>query len=812
MLRAKKIFIAIFLIGIVSVAIVVNAYIPNNRDTLKNPKPMEFEPMEFGDHEPFYENETFEYRYSNTTDVLFITDKRNNYTWKSGIDQETRASIDAKAKALRTTLNEQLKKDEISPEDAIQQFKDEIKPVSTMTDSYVNRANSMISVKYFDLDGTTPKEMRLVSADSRVAKQKEFSKDPSNPILKITYDFSAIKFDLRVTVLIKLSSKGFEIEIPDNMIQGNDQNRMAKIEIMPFFGATGGAVRYPDVQYTEFTYLNYNFNNNDLLEQIAMIDGYSFIPDGPGGLVRFQRNSQEFEVISIPVYGLNPTYSYGSYFHEPIIKFASVPVYGMSHGFQQNAYVAYATEGAEGMTIHSAPEGAENNVPFNYTFSEFLYNFEYDQAFNKSGDSYTTIRANRLHPNINVCFNFLHGDGLAEDYSADYIGMAKTYRDYVFAEKELKTYSYDEIPLRLDFLMADSQKSIFGSETIVVTNVHDTSVILEDIRSMGITNMNVGLLGYQSKGLTVGSINKVKWDSNIGKKKEFKSLISKEKALGTEISFMQNYFTINREQIGYVGVASKHVSGWYSETGNFLLPYIEFNGYLQPQKAYAFAKSQINTLRRQTGVEATSISGITDNILSNQNDSTLQGISHYEKLFNEFSDKVKINAVRPNVYLWDYIERYLNADAFNSQYLAVTDTVPFLSFILNGYVEVYADYSNFSFYDKPSMLRMIDYNMYPSFVLTQKSSHYLSRTNSNRYYSTEYSLYKDRIDEIYQTVNQSLSPVVHARWENRSVLENGVILNTYSNGISIVINYKNEPYTYLGREVKPLSSEVIHHG
>ena len=50
--------------------------------------------------------------------------------------------------------------------------------------------------------------------------------------------------------------------------------------------------------------------------------------------------------------------------------------------------------------------------------------------------------------------------------------------------------------------------------------------------------------------------------------------------------------------------------------------------------------------------------------------------------------------------------------------------------VLNGTMEVYAPYANFSFYAQTDMLRMIDYNISPSFVLTQKPSYLLGSTTS----------------------------------------------------------------------------------
>jgi hypothetical protein len=124
-------------------------------------------------------------------------------------------------------------------------------------------------------------------------------------------------------------------------------------------------------------------------------------------------------------------------------------------------------------------------------------------------------------------------------------------------------------------------------------------------------------------------------------------------------------------------------------------------------------------------------------------------------------------------------------------------------------MELYGPYSNFSFYTDADILRMVDYNIYPNFVLTEEPAYLLSDTNSSNYYSTEYELYVDLIDSIYDTVDDALSGVIGVNWINRVVVENGVILNSYENGVEILINYTDDEITYNGVVVKPLSYEVI---
>jgi hypothetical protein len=148
-------------------------------------------------------------------------------------------------------------------------------------------------------------------------------------------------------------------------------------------------------------------------------------------------------------------------------------------------------------------------------------------------------------------------------------------------------------------------------------------------------------------------------------------------------------------------------------------------------------------------------------------------------------------------------------DVFSSQYLIMTDTVPFLQIVLQNTMELYAVYSNFSFYTDADVLRMIDFNVWPSFALTESPSYVLTHTNSSDFYSTEYEVYRELIVSIYQRVNGALRQVIGADWENREVLSAGVVRNSYSNGVQILINYTEIAVTVGSVTIQPYSVVVL---
>ena len=808
MLKDKiKLMVVLALTLIITSTIVVYAtYIPNNRDTLTDPNPMVFEEFDFtSDYQELYKKGNFKYYYRKSTDCFFIEDKRNGYVWSTGINQLTaKQMLKNYDNAL---LEELLMYNNLTPEQEAEITREigekYLLPVSTMTDSYVYRANSTITVEYFDEVNATK---RVSSNNPKVTVK--FGKEANDKsIYKFSYDFTKV-IDLKIDVIVSFNEKGFDVQILDESIIGEAQKDMAAIELFPFMGAYGGEF----IAY-DFDEPMWEYENEDLLFRKELIDGYSVLPDGSGSLVRFKQNTQEFNSIDLAVYGDNLGVSQRQYTGASNYRNnanASLPMFGMVHGYNQNAFMAYATSGDRYMHILSVPYG-QNNVFYNWTYGKFFYNLLYFQVYNDKGNGNFKRLEERNHFNINMNYEFLEGDGKENGLSADYIGIANAYKEVIKDSFTNKKSTYNDVPIRIDFIMSDVEPAIVGYSDVIMTTADDVRDILTDLNESNITNINSGLYGYDEGGTTFHKLDKLKFNNNVGSKRDYKDLVNDYKELGIDISFIDDYYFINNEMYNLNGRAVKHYNGQYclyydQLSGN---DNIDIYNYLRSELAIKYSNKKLGKIIDKIDPSSYTINGISNHFVSHHKNSLDICIDNYISIYQNASSKTNINAERPNSYLWPYITRYLGAKAFSSQYTMETDSVPLISFILNDFMEIYAEYANFSFYDTESVLRMIDYNLLPSFVLTKESSHLLINTNSNEYFSTEYDIYKEKVLEVYEGVNSKLKEVYNADWLDRDVLAIGVVKNTYSNGKSVIINYTDEAYTYNGVKVNPMTCEVI---
>lgn len=146
-----------------------------------------------------------------------------------------------------------------------------------------------------------------------------------------------------------------------------------------------------------------------------------------------------------------------------------------------------------------------------------------------------------------------------------------------------------------------------------------------------------------------------------------------------------------------------------------------------------------------------------------------------------------------------------------SQFLYETDTVPFLQMVLSGYVELYAPYTNLSFYSQLDLLKMIDFNTCPTYLLTEKDNYALRNTASADLCSTAAREWVDSVAETYRTVSEVLGEVRGQVQLDRRVLETGLVENTYEEGV-VYVNYNETARSLPGGTTLPALSAVYLEG
>ena len=767
----------------------VAAFIPTNRDTRMPPGAFQFSEIDLYPFTFLGQFGDIRYYFRDDRDILAAICANGSFQWISGLNAPFGADIDNIINAAQTSvswgsLTEEERRRVAEPRE------------ERLNATWTGLANSLLTVEYYD----SLLNPQMISSASREGVTSTLAEAGAGHF-RLDIDFHRI--DLFIPVHIFLSETGITYHISHEEITGSGRYSMGAIVFTPFKGATGG-VR---------SHFNLETNTWEEPQRVPMIPGYAFIPDGSGALVRFQENTASINRFAGEVFGsdaaINPlSYEFGlsaimgrDRYH-PLM-----PVFGVTHGYNQQAFVAWASQGAEHMEIIMMPH--ENTTFYNFVYPRFLINRPIHQVYDMRGSGFFRLFNERLQYDITMEYRFLTGE------EANYAGMARAYRQNLIERGLLTPRSVEggQMPVRLDFIMSDVRNSVIGRTNVVTTTAQQVGDFVKEMQDLGISSINGGMFGAQNGGLTTGRPWQLNFNRNIGNRRAFRRLFNDMESIGADISFAQDFSIINTFQMNMPRNQAFHMN----RTGVIATKATEF---FLPVNLISFARAdrsaewllQHSRQAINAGAASVTASGMTYRLISHHGRRDAAGtIEAAEQLQESFRNvSVPVNAHTPNQFLWPYVKRFLQTPVFNNQFILFTDTVPFLQMVLHNTMELYAPYSNFSFYTKADMLRMIDYNVFPSFVLTHSPAHYLSNTNSLNFYSTEFEIYREIIAEVYSITAPILSYVKDLEWTNREVLAPGIILNSYEYGaVEVLINYTADVFTHRGETIPALSARLF---
>lgn len=635
-------------------------------------------------------------------------------------------------------------------------------------------ANSVAAIEYADDEDS-------VTSVGISGEQLSAVKRGDNSIL-FAAELSELGISFEFT--LTLTDDGLTFSIDDSSISEGEDNSLVSVSFLPYFGATVGSER----------------------------NGYIFIPDGCGALIRFKEPRSYLDGFSKRVfgsdYGIDSLSVINDLGANRVNAFSteeqtvSAPVFGMVHGVGQNAFLAVIDNGAEYAEINADPAGIITD--YNRVRADFIYRSEYEQPVSKKGSGVQAVQEERNKINPEISYYFLTGE------NADYVGMAKKYRSLLKAEgilTEMKS-GQDRIPLRLDILVADTEKKFIGSSVKSVTSAEDIEKLTEELKNQGISGLRMTLAGWQKGGLNGYRKTDASPETIFGYD-DLKRLESSLTSAGGSLSLLLMPFSATEKQLNMKTEAaitlSQEIAEVAAEDSSL---YLADKYFVKPEKALDILSDQLNNM------EFSAVLGDVGSTLYGEylRDDVVTRGQMLELIKEEFSKRGgKYAVMAPNSYFYAFTGAYYDMPMVSSQYIFETDTVPFLQIVLSGSMELFAPYTNCSFYSKTDLLKQIDYNTYPSFILTGVGNYELKDTASASLQSTLISDWSDYIAEAYDMIDSVLSHTYGQEITGRSVLETGFVRVDYADG-AVYINYTDKEKSAGGAAIAPQTAEYIAKG
>lgn len=566
------------------------------------------------------------------------------------------------------------------------------------------------------------------------------------------------KSKVELTLRVYLKDNYLQVEIPNDSIKEN-QYQLRSIKVYQFMGAV--------------------FENS--------VPGYIFVPDGSGALIRYQGLNVHTDTYNFQYYGNDETINPETE-NEPILAF---PVTGVVQGINQHAFMTIVEDGAEYANFSVSP--AKNNLRFYFSFNEFRYRNLYrtprseSQADNQTGTQVTQDNLN--HCNVVIKYRFL------ENENANYVGMAKAYQDYLLSTERLDNHlnKNSEVSLMIEVIGGEKKAGFIFDEYLVLTNLNELSNILSTLGN-DLSNMTVIYKGFTKGGATSSGLEYNQLYSKLGSKGEYQNLLTT-----LDLSHSSIYFYLDHTKVYEEGKFNLYKDITQRINQNFLFAQgIEKNYYyVSPQRIKLQYLDSIKSLLKNN-ITSYAVDTVGYQLYSDFKDkeNAVERDNMIEIIQSMFEESPTSQVLyRPNDYLLKYTESYLNMPLSSSRYRIYSDSVPFMSYVLAGVMDSYSPFMNFSSFGTTDLLKMVDYNIYPSYIITEKSAYLLQDTELGQIYSSSFGTWKETM--VYQTrfVKDALDSIRGSHVLSRVTIESGFYRVSYSNGVQIYINYTNNPLT-----------------
>ncbi|MDE7328117.1 MAG: hypothetical protein K2N63_17860 [Lachnospiraceae bacterium] len=666
----------------------------------------------------------------------------------------------------------------------------------------VNKMNlgSDYQVVFVDQNGATSAKNTLAG----VVNKENVRITESEGSLKVWYYFEDM--EVGFSIQYALTEDGFTVSLPfADFIERIDEGRTAQdrgtvsywgirsVSVLPYFGAAG-----------------------------LSDEGYILIPDGSGALINFNNQKAAYGAYSQDVYGRDPVLILDK--NLKTAKNVLMPVFGASFG--DHGFFATAEAGGASVSVNALSSGTITS------FNNVYMQFRYRQTMSATRSVANSYGGNSTLGSTVVVDNKFSGDCyrlryfLLEEEEADYVGMAKCYRDYLISQGLTKKESAKEAPLYLtlyggiedtDYFLGIPYKTVKP-----FTTYKQAQQILEELVTGGVDQMAVRYLGWQDGGLNASVPTKVKFEGKLGGKKAYQSLV--DYAAGEGIKLFPEVDFLNLYQSGTYSIHSDAIQAATHDTA-YQYTYDPNTGNKQEENRWqmltpklsmeAFTKLVKQKDKLVCGnlslgaLGGTLYSDFTARKNAIHRDDTMALWSLMVQDAKQEFNSVMVDT--GNIYAAIYAD-YISGVTTESTHFNLTDvSVPFYQIVMHGYASYSTEPVNLTPDPLKAVLKALETGSSLEFSLIFGDAHELVKTRYNYLYNASFAAWSKRIAEYYNMAAPVLTAVAGNEITGHAMLSDNVYRTDYGAVGSVYVNYGKKDVTVDGVTV-PAKNFVFQEG
>ncbi|MEF3309180.1 DUF5696 domain-containing protein [Paenibacillus sp. GYB004] len=612
----------------------------------------------------------------------------------------------------------------------------------------------------------------------------------------VRVNYKLISLGISFAMEYKLTPDGFEVNVPFDSIVEENKCKVVSVEPLPYFGSG-----HPSE------------------------NGFVFYPDGAGALMEFKKEHLEYyDQFYQSIYGGDEAFDSQTksvvtknpkedIYSDPQERVA-LPVFGIKRGDQ--GFVGIVTEGEHDANIIAAPSGYQN-VDIYRSSVEFTYRSS-DSIFIGDSGEVPFFQGAMLEGERKVRYVLLEGD------KSGYVGMAQAYRDHLMKDRGVKPVRQEQLPLRLHLVGGVVRDEIIGSTYIGMTTFAQAKETIDRFAAQGVNRLELVLEGWSDGGVYGKQPQHFPVAGKLGGDAGLTSLIEYAKSKQIPVYLDANYvkpfapkgdyrasqdaiYGMKREVLTFYDPHPATLQVKRGTSYHMLNPGVAVNDYLKPELA-RYAELDVSGLRlNYMGEKLYSDLRVSSPLYRKQ---TIALWQEAMELTRKQLGSVAVTG--GNAYTFGFADRIDGAPADSSHYTYEDATVPFYQIALHGLIPYSSEAGNLREDPKKSFLRMVEYGAVPKYQLTHENSSKLKRTPMDGLFSSEADTWLEPAAEEYRKAAEALNKVVDATITGHERVMQDVYRTTYSNGVTIVVNYGQLSRTVNGVTVSPGGFSVVQGG
>lgn len=567
---------------------------------------------------------------------------------------------------------------------------------------------------------------------------------------------------------------------------------IVRLDIIPFFGAA---------------------NDYD--------DGYMFYPDGSGAITYFKEVHQERreffkkDVFSDIVIDLDKSGNLQDNGYENSI----LPVYGIN--INGHGLVATMHLGSSYSDVNFYPSGYNMNVNrvnfgsvYRNTFNYAMENVKDSGSKNQHAGTGAKYGKKQIYSKDAILLDHEIKYMFLEDNQSDYSGMANRYRKYLVEENKLvKSSEMDKetVPLGLDLFMGIIEERILLNKFIKMTTYEQAKFIVEDLYNNDVANIQTNLIGWMNGGYG-DSLDSYKLENRLGSKSKFNSMITFIKDLDMSVFLVSNPIDTVKQGLGGVNTSKDvaRIQSGMQLTDRLINRFIVSTNKILDRYIKGFVE-----LLRDSNISGSAFERLGSFVYDDYN--AYHGIKNREETIMDYQKLMSMSkenfgmvaAYGGNLYTLQDADRLLEIPQKSTGYFFTDESIPFYQLVVHGYIPYSSKPFNL-FYDwDAEKLRAIEYGNIPYFKLTYASADEMIYTDYTSLFSSEYSIWKEKVISIYSEFNDKLGDLWKQEIIKHEIIDDNLRCVSYKDSTQVYLNYSDKVINYKGYNISPKDYIVV---